>query len=409
MRETLQKNKAYFFPIYLAAFLFAFHVALPLYINSSFLKQFLPESAIGFVYSAASVLIILFLIKFPDLLARAGNYKTIIGLLILQILLLLALASPLSAFFIIPAFVLAQAIIVLVIFNLDVFIERFSIDKTTGRTRGNFLTVINLAILLGPLTTGVILTNGNFSKIYIVAAIFLIPVVYIITKFLRDFKDPQYHRTPYIKTLSDILLARHPNDEMRHVIVVNLILRFFFAWMVIYTPIYLYTYAGFDWQKIGIMFAIMLLPFVLFEMPMGRLADTRVGEKKIMIAGFFIMALFTAALFFIQGASFALWAALLFGTRVGASFVEITSESYFFKHIDSSDTELLSIFRDSEPVAYIVAPLAASALLAFVSMNYLFLVLSAVLLYGAWGALHMKPVQRTEHKHTTTISQIKRF
>jgi len=393
MLKILQNKGTPFFTIYLATFLFALHIALPLYVNSSFLGQFLSEKGIGFVFAAGSILTLLLLVKFPEMLSRLGNYRVVLLVFAAQMVFLTLLASPLPTPFLILAFIFMQAFITLGLFNLDVFLEKFSDDKTTGIARGIMLTIINLAILLGPLITGIILSDSEFWKIYLISAIFLVPALFVISRRLKRFRDPEYNKVPYFKTLREVLTARHPNDKIRHAITASLMLRFFFSWMVIYTPIYLYNYVGFTWNEIGVILAVMLLPFVLFEIPIGWLVDTRLGEKQIMLAGFFIMSFFTAVLFFVENQSLVIWAALLFGTRIGASFVEITSESYFFKHINSTETHLLSIFRDSRPVAYILGPLVASVLLMFTDIQHLFLILAIILFYGIWNAFRMSPVR----------------
>ena len=292
---------------------------------------------------------------------------------------------------------LMQAWLVLLGFNFDVFLERFSADKETGAIRGVFLTVLNLAILLGPLTTGIILKDDNYGGVFLISAIFLIPALFITVWKLRSFQDPVYRIAPYARVIKEVLLAKHPNDEVRHAFLASLLLKFFYSWMVIYTPLYLHAYVGFNWSEIGVMLTIMLVPFVLFELPMGYLADTKVGEKKIMASGFFIMSLFTASLFFITAPSFYVWAALLFCTRIGASFVEITSESYFFKHVKSEDTETLSVFRDTGPIASIAAPLLASLLLLAFPMQYLFIILAFIMLLGLWVAGNIRPVRGRGH------------
>ncbi len=385
----MQKSTLQLLPIYLAAFFFALQMSLPLYSNSSFLGQFLPEKSVGLIFTASSVLVIFLLAVFPTLLQKIGNYKTIIGILVLEIGLLTALAMSSLLFVIVPIFILIQTCIALGFFSFDIFIERLSSDKTTGATRGIFLTTVNTAILLGPLLAGFILSDSEFWKIYLTAAIALVPALYVIARKLKNFTDPPYHKIPYIKTLVGTVLSRHPKDEVRHAVIASLLLWFFYVWMVIYTPLYLRAHIGFTWAEIGIIFTIMLIPFVLFELPLGKLAD-RIGEKKIMIAGFLIMSFFTAILFFIREPGVVLWAAVLFCTRIGASFVEITSESYFFKHIKSADTNILSVFRNSAPFAYIVAPTIASALLVFMDIQFLFLALSIILLFGAWNARQMK-------------------
>ena len=64
--------------------------------------------------------------------------------------------------------------------------------------------------------------------------------------------------------------------------------------MVIYTPIYLHEHIGLPWSDIGIIFTIMLLPFVLFEFPAGKLADGKWGEKEPPIIGIILIAVSTA-------------------------------------------------------------------------------------------------------------------
>jgi len=115
--------------------------------------------------------------------------------------------------------------------------------------------------------------------------------------------------------------------------------------MVIYTPIYLNQHLGIDWTQIGMIFTIMLLPFIFLQFPLGRLADTRLGEKEIMAIGFGILVVSTAALSFITTTSFWVWALALFATRVGASAVAVMNETYFFKKTNDTDADLLEFFH----------------------------------------------------------------
>ncbi len=378
------------FPVYLITFLFSFAGALSLYVNSSFLGQFLGETAIGFVFAATSIIVIALFAILPRILARFGNFKTMTGAIILQTLSLIALALPISPTMLILAFLLTQICTALIWFNFDIFLERFSIDTKTGTTRGVFLTIANFAILLGPLTTGYILLDGDFYKIYLLSAVILLPILLLSVLFLKTFKDPAYHIVPYMRIVKNIALARHPNDEIRHATIASLLLRFFYSWMVIYTPLYLYKYIGFTWSEIGMILTVMLVPFVLFEIPMGRLADTKIGEKKIMMFGFLIMSTATASLFVVTEKSIVVWALLLFTTRIGASFVEIATESYFFKHITSVDTEVLSVFRNSQVFAGVVGPLLASVVIFIADIQYPFLFTGIIMLYGIVVSYNMK-------------------
>jgi hypothetical protein len=152
--------------------------------------------------------------------------------------------------------------------------------------------------------------------------------------------------------------------------------------MVIYTPLYLFKYVGFPWTDIGAIFTIMLIPFLILEFPLGRAADLFFSEKRMLIIGFIILGGTVGFMPFITEPSFILWAALLFCTRIGASFVEVGSESFFFKHVDSKHATSISIFRVARPAAYVLAATVASVVLIVVPLQWSFLVLSLVMFGG---------------------------
>ena len=126
----------------------------------------------------------------------------------------------------------------------------------------------------------------------------------------------------------------------------------------------------------------MLIPYLLFEFPAGLLADKKIGEKEILVTGFLIMAMATFLIPFITLPIFGLWAAILFITRIGASMVEISSESYFFKHVKAEDTGLISLFRMARPLSFILAPLIAIPVLYFTSYGGSFLILAILTFSG---------------------------
>jgi MFS family permease len=160
--------------------------------------------------------------------------------------------------------------------------------------------------------------------------------------------------------------------------------------MVIYMPIYLEQYIGFNWSEIGIIFTIMLIPFVIFELPVGELADDKYGEKEFLTIGFVIMGFFTLVMSFITVKSFWLWSTILFITRIGASLVEVSTESYFFKKVDKSRTDVISLFRVSRPLALVMAPVVATVALGFIPFQYIFIVIGSIMIVGTHYSLALK-------------------
>lgn len=385
-----RENRKQIFAIYFASFFFTLALALPLYTNSSFLDQFVSERSIGFIYSVGSLLSLVSLAFYPALLSAWGNQKTALLVFIFQSLFLFGLAFPFFPFLIPIIFILLQVSYTLFLFNIDVFLETFTKEAAAGRIRGLMLTILSLAILLGPLIAGVLLVANGYEKIYLYSASISIPVGLIFLFRFKKYRDPLYDRTPIFLKIKRVFLAEHPDDRIRHVFGASFLMQFFYSWMVIYTPIYLHQYIGFSWGEVGIILPLMLLAFIFLEYPIGRFLDRNPQEPLVITVGFVIAALFTMSLFFPSAPSLILWAALLFGTRVGISLVEIGSESYFFRHIKPSETNIISIFRDAYPIAWLIGPLTASLILSVATVQYLFPILALIMLYGAWVGVRLK-------------------
>ncbi len=381
--------------IYLLTFLSSVHYALVIYINSSFLENFLSKGKIGILYAASATMAIWGLIKIPSLLKKWGQLKLAVSIVTINLCAILGLAAVSysllalnlkTTLFAVLFFLVFQVAVILTRFSLDLYLEEFSKDSQTGLTRGIFLTVMNTAIAMSPFFVGLILVDGNFWSVYLTAAIFLILAIFVITNKLSWIKDINYRHPPFLETFRNI----KKNKNIYNIFVSNLLLEFFYSWMVIYTPIYLNQTIGFSWQEIGSIFSLMLLAFVIFQLPMGRIADKYMGEKEILTIGYLIIGLSTVVLTFISIKDFWVWAVILFITRVGASFIEIMNETYFFKKVRATDSNIISFFRNAQPLAYILGPVTASFLLLFVDYKYLFAILGVIMLFGIKYSLTIK-------------------
>ncbi len=364
--------------VYLLSFFLTLHVAVPVYINSSFLETLTSAKSVGLIYTAASLLSILALYLIPRLLKSIGDFRATLIFLALELAAFFGLATLQDPKLLIALFVLSYALIYLISFDLDLIVESFSRDKSTGSVRGLYLTSANIAWVLAPTLAAGILTDGDYWRVYMAAAILLIPALVIFARKLEHFRDPRYRNAPFVRTAKAVWRRR----DLRNIFAANFILQFFFTWMVIYAPLYLHENLGFLWEDIGIMFSIMLVPFLLLEAPLGRLADKRLGEKEIMSVGFIVIAAATALMSFVTDNSFLTWAVLLFLTRVGAACVEIMSETYFFKKIDGQDADIVSLQRSVRPLAGALGPLVATALLPFIAFKFIFLILAVIVLSG---------------------------
>lgn len=372
--------------LYIIGFVFTLRSALPSYVSSTFLSNIIGQNFIGFIYILISIITLIIFVFMPKILKKYGNYKLTIYLAWLNFFTLLGLSFFHNPFALISCFIITYISTTIMGLCIDIFIEHDSSNSDTGKIRSLYLTSYNLAWLVSPWLSSLIIDNSSYWKIFLIAATIMLPVILLISYSLKNFKDPEYIVFNFVKTIKEALVKK----DIKCILIMNFLLQFFYALMVVYTPIYLHDFVGFDWSTIGIIFTIMLLPFVFIQIPLGRIADKYLGEQEILIAGFIIMAISTFLIPLINGKDFWLWAIILFVTRIGAAAVEVMSDTYFFKKIGEKDVNLISLYRTTSPLAYIVSSIFVLIFMRFFPLGYIFFVLGVVLLIGVKYGLMIK-------------------
>jgi MFS family permease len=384
------RTKGGFNALYIALLLLSLHWAVVLYINSSYLEQFVSSRVVSILYTVGALITIAGFLYASPLLSKIGNYKLSIILTVLEFAALLGMAFVGNIYIAMTLFVLHQAVVPILLFNLDIFMEELIGDKeeSTGGRRGLLLTIMSITAACASLGMGKILGTGipDFTSVYIVSALILIPFLHILISEFKNFKDPIY---PDFHLQESIALFWKHRD-IRNVFFAHFLLQLFFTWMVIYTPLYLSTVLGFDWVQIGRILFVGLFAYVLLEYAIGFIADEYIGEKEMMAFGFAILAISTSWFVFLDNTSVVVWMVAMFMTRVGASLVEVTTESYFFKHTHGKDTNLISLFRITRPLSYMFGALLGSIALHYLDFNILFVILGFLMIPGLFFAMALK-------------------
>lgn len=371
--------KREFWPVYTAVLLLIFHTFVVAYINSSFLEQFIPDTAVGMIYtvgSAVSVLIFLFVSR---VLHRVGNYNLTILLLVLNFIAVLGMSQAESLRVAIPLFVVHLISVPLIVFNLDVFMEDLigADENSTGKRRGLLLTLGSFIGALAPFVSSLVVEfgDGSFQFSYILSALVLLPVIIVIFRYFRDFEDPPYSEIQLFSAMRTFWI----HQEVRWVFLSHFLLQVFFMFMVVYAPLYLIGHNNMSWREFGVVMFFAQLAYVLLEYPAGIIADRYIGEKEMMAFGFLIIAIASSWMGFVTSSDVTLWIIIMFVLRIGASLAEVTTESYFFKQIDGSDAQIISFFRVTRPLAYVFGTMVASLSLLYLPFNLLFIVLGLLM------------------------------
>lgn len=363
--------------MYSLGFILAVSVALPAYLQSSFLRQHLSLALVSAFFVGANAITALMIALFPKLIHKLGNYFSAKLLIIVYAASLIGLATSndaTSATFTLLLFIITSNLLWI---NIDILLESVSADNKTGRIRTVYLTIMNLGWIVAPTASAFLVELGNYPFAFLAAAVVTLPLFLIIVSQRHNLKDSsKYHKESILKSLRKMWQSRNLRGIFMSAIALNL----FFSSAVIYIPIYLHQNLGIGWEQLGWIFSFMLLPFIIFEIPAGIIADKYLGEKEMLFLGLLIILLSLVLFATIKSSTPWIWAFTLFFSRVGAALVEAMRDSYFFKNVSVKDVGFINIFRITGPIGYIVGASIASLALLLMPVNSIFLIFAAFLL-----------------------------
>jgi len=358
-------------------FLFGLSMATLVYVVSSYYKEALGSENVGIFYVVSFSVLLLALLHFHKIISRFGRARTLLFMLLLQIVLMFTLSFlPVSLFgaSLIVMYYIAYGIIWAL---WDVVLEAYSADNASGRIRGMFLSVWGIGVLIGPMLATTLLENYGFTALFVVVLILYILMFLVVLTMLNSIRGHVSAQDSAAHTLA----RAWKTVNIRNIYWIGCTLRFFFATMTIFMPLYLRS-LEFSWVEIGWIFTVMLLPFILFEYPAGVLADKKYGEKEILFIGLLLIIVAVVLIVLTKSTEIWVWMAILFLSRTGAALVDSMHDAYFYKQIAAKDIALINFFRSTRSIGYISAALLSSIILLFGSIETVFGVLLIVLACG---------------------------
>ncbi len=364
-------------------FLYGLSISLLAYVTSSYFKEVTGSDNVSgfyFIIFAVALPLLFHLHRFVEGFGRA---RTLMLVLVMQIEVLFFLQ------FVPVHYAGAALLIVYAILNsfvavlIDIVLEAYSVDGTTGRLRGLYLSVWNFGVLVGPLLSMYILDRFGFSAIF--TAELLVYVAMFLAVFLA-LNNIRGHVPKQRLSLRKVARIFHARRDLTYIYAISLALRFFYAVMTVYMPLYLFD-LGMQPMEVGLVFTVMLIPFILLQYPAGVLADKKYGEKEMIIVGIMIMIGATVWMGLTNRTDVWMWMVLLTVSRIGAAILETMEDSYFYKQITANDMALINFFRTTRPLAYVMCMLLVGTTFLFFGMQSMFAVLVIVLLLSlvpAW-------------------------
>ncbi len=387
--QAITRNKL-LLATFLMTILYAFHYGIPLYVTSTYLHVYFGSSVISSLYVIASLVTLLASIHVAKYIKRFHTYTFTMMLVIAEMIVMLAFALTKNPILVGLFFVVHFCLQTLLYICINVFVETFSKQANTGSIRGIFLVLLNLGILISPIIGGAILTRGSFAALYIVATVILVPFMFFLHQYLGHIQEPAYHSVDMVSALK----RAWRNKDLKGALIASIMLECFYAVMVIYSPIYLASIGIPLVIYLSVILPFALLPFVILPYELGWLADTKIGEKELMILGLIIISISLFLMVIVSTPNVVLWIAILLLSRIGAACVETMTYTYYFKKIGAEDTSLTALFSNTRSFATIIIGFLGffiNPLLADYP-QIIFIILGSVILFSI---LYIVPIKDT--------------
>ncbi len=367
---------------FIISILYALHFAIPLYVTSTYLANFIQTSYIGIVYSFMGLFSFLLSMYLGRFVKKYHSYNTSLLILLIGFVSTLSLSFLTETWMIVVAFVLSNTCSFLFFSILNFFIEEFDSDGETGETRGIFLTLMNVGILFAALSAGQILSLYSFSVLWTISAACLIPIMFLIRHNYAHIPDPKFRNPSMLSAVKHVM----HNKNIFAVFLALLSLECFFVTMSIYAPTVLKNNLDISLETyLSFILPFALIPFVVFPYQLGVIADKRYGEKEMLVIGIIMLIIIGIVFPNISNVSMLTVALFLFISRIAASLVESMCTIYFYKKVNAGEISIIALFSSIRVIAYIIMPLFSSVILySGLSIAYIFYFLALMMIYSLY-------------------------
>jgi len=276
------------------------------------------------------------------------------------------------------SFVLFLSAQILISFNFDIFFEHNTLKESSATARGAVVSLQHIGRMLGPILAAFLAIKFGIKSPYNISLILMIITGITLYFATMKFKDKAHAPASIFKSLN-LVLAR---PAIRKSLTSIILLHIFYALMVTFVPVYLADVKGIGGENLGLLFTIMLTPFVVLGYPIGKHIDSGSSGRRMARYGLLIMAITTLVFPFIDSTSLIIWGCILLLSRIGAVMLETAGEGIFFRSINEEETELLGIMRDMQPIGYFIASLISVITLMIGNIKDIFYIVGFILILG---------------------------
>lgn len=346
-----------------------------------FIKNFVKDDVIvGYIFTFVAFLFLLYTFVLRRLLKKVKKITLLrIGYLgTAATMLVFTVLTSIKQFIILELF--RAFFLVATSITMGLFIREYATLKSIGKTEGQYFTVLNVGYLLGPLLGGLLASAYSFNTVFIIAAIPQILIAVLL--LLNPLKESA------VKHVKELNISSYiKNKQLVLIYFMQFGLSVWFSLLYTFIPLFA-NENGFSPKLIGYAMFIAVIPLIILEFPIGKLADYS-GFKRYILLGFVIMGILSLFTYFLNPM---LTIILIVIATLGAAFIEPLTEAYFFEEARTKEREesFYPIYKTSVDTGHIIFPFIASTILFFFNFKILFLFAGIFMLIFALLSLKLK-------------------
>lgn len=256
----------------------------------------------------------------------------------------------------------------------EAFIKDISPTGRRGEFRSVFGTFANAGLFLGPLIGGLLADRFGIRTPYLFSALMLLASLLLVSKLRDNNRDSAGTSTRSSGMRNDDLLVVlkefRQHRELNVLALCTVALFFWYSARWVFGPLFLH-HLGYSPFIIGLWMAISAAPFMLFQIPIGKLGD-KIGKTRLICLGFVISTIFIIPLGFLESLSSLL--VTIFIISLGTTLVEPLIEARVTEIAPRERYGAYSgIFEFAKTLGFMLGPVGSSLVVFLFGISYSFL------------------------------------
>jgi len=354
--------------------LFSIFIGAFITVHPLYLQQFLGKAElVGLIAALASLAGLVSSLPFGVLSDKIGRKRLLIVSFLLISIVLFAFFMNTSLYALIGLQIAFGISIAPIWVISEAFIKDISPIGRRGEFRSFYGTFANAGMFIGPLIGGLLAKRFEIRTPYLFSTLLLLGLVVLVFK-LKDNNRDGNRDTESSGIGTDDLVALlkefRQQPELKVLALCTVSLFFWYSAKWVFGPLFLRS-LGYDPFIIGLWLGISVVPFLLFQIPFGKLGD-RIGKTKMICLGFLISTLFIIPLGFLNSLSSLL--ATIFILSLGTTFIEPLIEARVTDIVSREKYGAYSgIFEFAKTSGFLIGPISSSIFVYLFGISFSFI------------------------------------